>query len=133
MHFLDGGFEINDAENYETVGFANPYVEGDTGRGRMWTGLTLFWPEGVDPQPESLTKATYQPRKRTDFVTALEGVVDRDSIAPCLMTTTGLEQGMFISAQRACTELGLIYLAVQAREENVPIQSTLNKSKTIAP
>ena len=133
MHFLDGDFELNDTENYDTVGFANPFVEEATGRGRPWTGLTLFWAEGVEPQQESLVKATYQPRKRTDVVVALEGSVDRDNIPDCLLTTTGLEQGMFIAAQRACQELGLIYLAVECRDGDLPIQSTLNKSKTVAP
>ena len=59
--------------------------------------------------------------------------MDQENIPDCLLTTTGLEQGMFIAAQRACQELGLIYLAVECRDENLPTQSTLNKSKTVAP
>ena len=133
MHFFDGGFELLDTDNWQEQAEANPFTEPASGEGRLWTGLTLFWNDGTDPLPECLVPGTYQPRKRAEVLEALEGEIDRDNIPETRLSAIGLEQEMFIAAQKCCSEVGLIYVAVQARETGQPIQAALHRTKAIAP
>ena len=133
VHFLDGGFELHDSNDYEQEGGATTFTEPETGELRYWTGQSLFWPEGVEPLPECLARGTYQPRTRAEVVDALEGKIDHEAIEPNWLSVAGLEREFFIAAQRACKDCGLLYIAVQARDNNRSLGADLNKSKTIAP
>ena len=64
---------------------------------------------------------------------ALEGGIDRDRVPDCVLSTAGIETKMFVAAQRACPEVGLLWIAAECREKDVAIQPTLAETRKTAP
>ena len=113
-------------------------LNGDMGEdveeGRLWTGVTSLWPEGVEPAPEVLLEAFYLARTRSEIIGALEGEeINREQVPPVNLTILGLETNALVNAQRACPELGLYYVAVNAKEGGHPISGALAQAKREIP
>ena len=105
-----------------------------TGFPREWTGLTNFWAAGVEPEAVVLTEAYYKPRAKADLIEVLEGgVIDRNGLPNCQLTAIGLETEAIIACQRACPELGLIYIAVNSKNCGDPIGKSLAETKLKTP
>ena len=101
---------------------------------RIWTGLTSFWPEDVEPEAYVLLEATYLPREKADLLELLAGGdINRDLVPICHLSAIGLETEAIINCQKVCSEVGLIYHAVMARNSNIPIGNHLLKMKEKIP
>ena len=96
MHFMDGDFILRDDADSKTC--LEGYVEDATKAERLWTGLTSFWPEGVDPQAYVLLEATYLPREKTALLELMAGGdINRDSVPLCHLSAIGLETEAIIN------------------------------------